>query len=236
MLPLFDTGFETGDDSTGFDGFDIDTAFVRLREVMPQYPPAAMSQLAAEGHCSLFEQLVACIISIRTYDEVSLPVSRQLFAKANTPAAMARLSVAEIERLIAKSTYAERKAGQIWAIAQAVMQQHSGNLPCDETLLLSFSGVGPKCAHLALGIACEQPYISVDVHVHRVVNRWGYVATKTPEKTTQALTQKLPKPYWIETNQLLMPFGKNICKNQPKCSSCPLADLCPKVGVVSRLG
>ena len=133
--------------------FDIDTAFARLPKVMEDYPKAAMFQLADEGYSSAFEQLISCIISIRTYDEVSLPVSRQLFEKANTAEAMCRLSVAEIERLIGRSTYAERKAGQIWAIAQEIVQTHSGKLPCDEATMLSFKGVGPKCAHLALGIA-----------------------------------------------------------------------------------
>ncbi len=215
--------------------FDIQLAFARLREVIKTYPQAAMFQLAEEGYSSPFEQLISCMISIRTYDEVSLPVSRQLFARANTPQTMLALSVAEIEQLIAKSTYADRKAGQIWAIAQTIIQSHNGELPCDEATLLSFNGVGPKCAHLALGIACQQPYISVDVHVHRVMNRWGYVATKTPEKTTKALEEKLPKNYWIETNRLLMPFGKNICQGQwPKCDHCPVADMCPKIGLSPR--
>jgi endonuclease III len=219
--------------------FDIQLAFTRLREVMKAYPQAAMFQLTEEGHRSLFEQLIACIISIRTYDEVSLPVSRQLFARANTPQTLLELLVAEIQSLIAKSTYAERKAGQIWAmvkpskgIAQTIVQNYNGELPCDEATLLSFNGVGPKCAHLALGIACQQPYISVDVHVHRVMNRWGYVLTKTPEKTTKVLEEKLPRDYWIETNRLLMPFGKHICQGQaPKCNQCPLTDICPKIGL-----
>lgn len=212
--------------------FDIKTAFARLRDTMQAYPKAAMFQLAKEGYSSPFEQLVSCMISIRTYDEVSLPVSRQLFKRANTPLAMSQLSVAEIESLIQRSTYAERKAQQIRAIAQAIVENYDGDLPCDAETLLAFKGVGPKCAHLTLGIACQQPYISVDVHVHRVVNRWGYAETKTPEKTTQALETKLPKELWIETNKLLMPFGKQICKSQyPKCSNCPLEDICPKVGV-----
>ena len=210
--------------------FDIETAFTRLQDVMKRYPRAAMFQLAEDGYTSVFEQLIACIISIRTYDEVSLPVSRQLFETANTPQAMSQLSVEEIERLIARSTYAERKAGQILAIAQDIVCNYNGELPCEEDVLLSFKGVGPKCAHLALGIACQQPYISVDVHVHRVMNRWGYVETKTPEKTTRALAVKLPKAYWIDTNRLLMPFGKHICKGRfPSCDRCPLADFCPRL-------
>lgn len=212
--------------------FDIETAFARLREVMQTYPKAAMFQLAEEGYRSPFEQLVSCMISIRTYDEVSLPVSRQLFERANTPEAISKLSVAEIEGLIKRSTYADRKAHQIWVIAQDIVDHHDGILPCDADTLLAFKGVGPKCAHLTLGIACEQPYISVDVHVHRVVNRWGYVATKTPEKTTKALEAKLPQGLWIETNKLLMPFGKQICQAQdPQCIRCPLKDSCPRIGV-----
>ncbi|MGB5914817.1 MAG: endonuclease III, partial [Phormidesmis sp.] len=124
------------------------------------------------------------------------------------------------------------KAQQIWAIAQELVDSYGGELPCDAAVLLGFKGVGPKCAHLTLGIACQQPYISVDVHVHRVMNRWGYVETKTPEKTTKALEEKLPQPYWIETNRLLMPFGKQICQGQsPQCGQCPLADMCPQVGL-----
>ena len=211
--------------------FNIDAAFESLREVMRSYPRAAMFQLAEEGYDSAFEQLISCLISIRTYDEVSLPVSKKLFARANTPQAVSELSVAEIEALIKKSTFAERKAAQIWAIAQAIVEKYDGQLPCDEQVMLAFKGVGPKCAHLALGIACHQPYISVDIHVHRVMNRWGYVATKTPEKTTKALEEKLPEQYWIETNKLLMPFGKQICQARPKCDTCPISEICPRIGV-----
>lgn len=212
--------------------FDIETAFSRLRQEMQAYPKAAMFQLAEEGYSSPFEQLISCMISIRTYDEVSLPVSRQLFARANTAAAMSALSVAEIEGLIRRSTYAERKAQQIWAIARDIVDNHAGELPCDRETLLAFKGVGPKCANLTLGIACQQPSVSVDVHVHRVMNRWGYVQTKIPEKTIAALEEKLPKSYWIETNQLVMPFGKQICKGRfPKCESCVLIDICPQIGI-----
>ena len=218
--------------STATTEFDIDTAFLKLREVMLAYPRAAMFQLAEEGYDSPFEQLISCMISIRTYDEVSLPVSKVLFEKAKTAREMSELSVAEIERLIGRSTFADRKAAQIRAIALEVVEKHGGELPCDEETMLAFKGVGPKCAHLALGIACQQPYISVDIHVHRVMNRWGYVETKTPEKTTKALEEKLPSDYWVEANKLLMPFGKQICQGQrPKCDRCPLADMCPRVGL-----
>lgn len=183
--------------------FDIDRALDRIREVVRPFPKAAMFALADEGFDSPFEQLIACIISIRTYDEVSLPVSRRLLTRARTPAAISQLTCQEIEQLIEGSTYADRKAEQIYAIAHQILTEHDGQLPCDLDVMLSFKGVGPKCAHLALGIACHQPYISVDIHVHRVTNRWGYVETKIPEKTIVALEKKLPSIYWIEINRLL---------------------------------
>ena len=100
---------------------------------------------------------------------------------------------------------------------------------------MSFAGVGPKCAHLVLGIACGEPFISVDVHVHRVTNRWGYVKASTPEKTMAALGEKLPRRYWIEINRLLVPFGKHICTgNLPHCSTCPVLEMCQQVGVTSH--
>jgi endonuclease III len=105
-------------------------------------------------------------------------------------------------------------------------------LPCDFDVLTSFQGVGPKCANLTLGIACGQAKISVDIHVHRITNRWGYVATRTPEATLALLEQKLPQIYWVEINRLLVPFGKHVCTGQrPKCSTCPLLAMCAQVGV-----
>jgi len=212
--------------------FDIDQAIARLREAVKSFPQAAMFALSEAGFDTLFEQLIACILSIRTYDEVSLPTAQRLFARARTPSDLCQLSITEIEALIRESTYADRKAEQIHAIAHQIVTQYSGNLPQDVDVLLSFKGVGLKCAHLALGIACKLPYISVDTHVHRVTNRWGYVRTKTPEKTTIALEAKLPKDYWIEINRLLVPFGKHVCTNHfPSCSTCSLLQMCQQVGV-----
>jgi len=191
-----------------------------------------MFELAEAGFGSTFEQLVACMISIRTFGEVTIPVARRLFERARTPEAMSQLSVAEIDTLIHQSTFHERKAVQIQEMARRVVKEFGGELPCDEEVLQSFSGVGPKCAHLVLGVACGEPFISVDVHVHRVTNRWGYVATSTPEKTMVALEEKLPKRYWIEINRLLVPFGKHICTGStPRCSTCLVLDMCQQVGV-----
>jgi endonuclease-3 len=212
--------------------FDIDLAIQRIREAVRPYPKAAMFELADEGFRSVFEQLVACIISIRTLDETTLPVARRLFARARTPAEMSQLTKQEIDALIADCTYHEAKAPQILEIARRVVAEHGGVLPGDRNVLMSLKGVGPKCANLALGVACNQPFISVDVHVHRVTNRWGYVEGKTPEKTLEALEAKLPPRYWVEINRLLVPFGKHICTGTlPHCSTCPVLDMCRQVGV-----
>lgn len=213
--------------------FDIDLAIVKLREAVRPFPKAAMFALADEGYRSPFEQLIACILSIRTRDETSLPVAKKLFQRANTPEAIRQLSIAEIEQLIQRSTFADAKAKQIWEISDRILSEFAGELPCDFETLISFNGVGPKCANLTLGIACNHPSISVDVHVHRVTNRWGYVQTRTPEKTMTALEAKLPQEYWIELNALLVPFGKHICTgDSPHCSTCPLLDMCQQVEVV----
>ena len=212
--------------------FQIDVVMERLREAVRPFPKAAMFELAERGYRSPFEQLIACIISIRTYDEVSLPVSERLFSRARTPAEVVRLTPDEIDTLIQESTFHDAKAKQIWAIAQTLVSDHNGTLPCDADLMRSFSGVGPKCTNLTLGIACGHPSISVDIHVHRVTNRWGYVHTKTPETTLIALESILPKPYWVEINSLLVPFGKHICTGTaPRCSTCPLLEMCQQIDV-----
>jgi endonuclease-3 len=212
--------------------FDIGLALERIREAVRPWPKAALFQLAEEGYRSTFEQLLACIISIRTYDEVTLPVSRKLFERARTPHDVARLSYDELDALISPSTFHERKASQMLAIAQRVAEEFGGLLPGDRTVLLSFAGVGPKCANLVLGIACGTPFISVDVHVHRVSTRWGYVSAATPEKALLALEAKLPQQHWIEINELLVPFGKHVCTGKlPHCSACPVRDMCQQVGV-----
>lgn len=212
--------------------FDIDSVMRCIRDAVQPFPKAALFELADDGYRSPFEQLVACIISIRTRDETTLTVARRLFKQANTPATVSQLPPVEIEQLISESTFHEAKARQIHAIANQIMSEHQGTLPCDSNTLRSFTGVGPKCANLVLGIACDQPCISVDVHVHRVTNRWGYVHARTPEKTMAALETQLAHRYWLEINRLLVPFGKHICTGTvPHCSTCSVRDMCQQVGV-----
>jgi endonuclease III len=212
--------------------FRIGTVLRRIREVVRPLPKAAMFALAEDGYRTPYQQLVACILSIRTRDEVSLLAARRLFAAAPTAAALAALGRAQIDALIDDTSFHAAKAEQIQDIARAAVRHYGGELPCDEAVLRAFRGVGPKCAHLALGIACGTARISVDIHVHRVTNRWGYVRAPTPERTMAELERKLPARYWVEINALLVPFGKHICTGRlPKCSTCPVLPWCRQVGV-----
>lgn len=192
-------------------------------------------ELYEAGHTSAFEILVACLISVRTRDETSLVMARQLLARARTPAEMAELDINQIDSLISKSAWHLIKAEQINTMARLILEESGGELPCSFEVMTSFPGIGPKCANLALGIACNEPRIGVDIHVHRITNRWGYVSTRNPEATRDALEKKLPQQYWVEINSLLVPFGKNICTPVgPKCSTCPLLEMCEQCGVMTQ--
>jgi endonuclease-3 len=212
--------------------FEIDRAIQRVGQAVQPFPKAAMFALAEEGFATPFEMLIACIISIRTYDEVTMVCSRKLFGLARTPDQMSGLSAEQIDAAIGASTFHEPKARQIREISRRIVEEHQGDLPCRDDVLLSFQGVGPKCANLVLGIACGQARIGVDVHVHRITNRWSYVQQPTPERTMLALQEKLPQKYWVEINRLLVPFGKHVCTGRlPRCSTCPVLDMCAQVGV-----
>lgn len=193
-----------------------------------------MFELYERGYTSLFEQLISCIISIRTLDEITIPLSLKLFEVARTPQELLKLSTKELEQLLAGSQYPGQKAYTMLGIAKAAVEDYDGELPADFEKLTALKGVGPKCANLALGIATGKAAISVDVHVHRVVNRWGYVQTTTPEKTMKALEATVPQKRWIDINRLLMPFGKHICKMIPLCSICPVLEYCRQVGVTKH--
>jgi endonuclease-3 len=212
--------------------FDVDEAFQILRVATAPFPQAEMFALRDAGFTSVFEQLVSCVLSIRTRDEVSGPAARRLFELARKPEEIAALSVEAIAQRIEPVAFAGGKAAQIREIARRTAEEFGGELPADFAVLTSLKGIGPKCANLTLGVARGIVAIAVDIHVHRVTNRWGYVAAPTPETTMLALEAKLPQPYWVEINERLVPFGKHICTGRlPKCSTCPLLPMCAQVGV-----
>ena len=215
--------------------FPIHTVLQRCAAAVADQPPAAMFGLRDEGYGSLYEQLVSSLISVRTYDETSTEVSRRLFARARTPEEIIALDREELIGLIAEATFAPAKADNILALSQTIVNDYNGETPADYDRLIAFRGVGPKVASLALGVALNHPIIAVDIHVHRISNRWGYVTTSTPDKTRDALAKKLPEELWVEINRVLVPFGKHVCTGtRPKCSTCPVANDCARVGVGDR--
>ena len=212
--------------------FPIHSVLERCADAVADKAPAAMFGLRDEGYGSLYEQLVSSLISVRTYDETSTEVSRRLFARARTPEEMITLDREELIDLIAEATFAPAKADNILTLSHSIVDDYSGETPADYDKLIAFRGVGPKVASLALGVALNYPIIAVDIHVHRITNRWGYVATSTPDKTRDALAKKLPQDLWVEINRVLVPFGKHVCTGtRPKCSTCPVKSDCARVGV-----
>ena len=214
--------------------FPLDDMLDRIEAHNAGRPMAAMFGLAAAGYDSLYEQLVSCVLSIRTYDETSYPASVALFARARTPQEMLALDREELVGLILKCTYPGQKADTILGLSREIVDAYGGETPADFAKLTAFKGVGPKCANLALGVALGVPAISVDVHVHRVVNRWGLVAAKAPQQTLKALEAVVPPRRWVDVNRLLMPFGKHTCVSQrPQCGACPVRAHCAQVGVTT---
>jgi endonuclease III len=215
--------------------FDIPTMFSLIRKAIQPYARAMLFEIRDDGHASVYEQLVACLLSIRTRDETSLIVARKVFQKARTPQEMLRMDLDELAGLIKACTFPYQKAKSILEISRIALSQYDdGKIPCDFQALTALPGVGPKCANLVLGIACEIPSIGVDIHVHRITNRWGYVEASTPEKSLKSLEKILPSDRWIEINELLVPFGKHICTGSlPKCPTCPVLAYCRQIGVDS---
>jgi endonuclease-3 len=209
----------------------IDEAIAILRRTVTQWVSPAVT-IVSQRDGDPFKVLVSCILSLRTKDQVTGPASERLFALADTPARLAALPVEEVEAAIYPVGFYRNKARQIRDICERLLRDYGGAVPDTLEELLSFKGVGRKTANLVITLGFGKPGICVDVHVHRICNRWGYVATRTPEETEFALRKILPPPYWLEINDLLVTFGQNLCLPvSPLCSSCPLHHLCDRVGV-----
>jgi len=181
---------------------------------------------------SPFRLLVACVISLRTKDEVTAEASQRLFAIAPDSDRLARLDAEDIAKAIYPAGFYNTKSRQLNEIGRILRDEYGGEVPPDESALLALPGVGRKTANLVLGLGFGIPAICVDTHVHRISNRLGLVETKTPEQTERALNEVLPRDLWVPINDLLVTFGQNRCHpTSPRCTECPLADLCPRVGV-----
>jgi endonuclease III len=210
---------------------EIGAVIRTLRRQAPSWRPTAVAEVAAEQP-DPFRVLIACLLSLRTQDATTRDASERLFRVADTPAAMLRLSPARISRLIFPVGFYRTKARAIRQIARDLIKRFGGAVPDEIDALLTLKGVGRKTANLVVTIGFAKPGICVDIHVHRISNRLGFVRTKSPDQTELALRAKLPRRYWIGYNDLLVAFGQNVCRPlSPHCSRCPVARWCRRVGV-----
>jgi endonuclease III len=209
------------------------TAALRIvkREIR-QWEEPVVGVVARESDRDPFRILISCLLSLRTKDKTTREASVRLFALAHQPAAMLALPLRKIEQALYPVGFSRTKAKSIHAICRRLLDVYGGTVPDSIEQLVTLSGVGRKTANLVVTVGYGRPGICVDIHVHRICNRWGYVRTKTPEETEQALRRKLPPMHWITLNDLLVPYGQNLCQPvSPFCSRCKLRDWCDRIGV-----
>jgi endonuclease III len=209
------------------------TAALRIvkREIL-QWEEPVLGVVARESNRDPFRILISCLLSLRTKDKTTNEASVRLYALAHQPATMLVLPLRKIERAIYPVGFYRTKAKSIHAICRRLLEVYGGTVPESIDELVTLSGVGRKTANLVVTVAYGKPGICVDIHVHRISNRWGYVRTKTPEDTEQALRRKLPAQHWITFNDLLVPYGQHLCQPvSPFCSKCKLIEYCDRVGV-----
>lgn len=210
---------------------EIHRVVVALRRAVRQWRAPAVGVVADDSE-DPFLVLISCLLSLRTKDATTAAASERLFALAKSPKAMLALSAPRIEKAIYPVSFFRVKARTIRRICRDLIDRFGGKTPDTMEELLSLHGVGRKTANLVLTLGHKKPGICVDIHVHRISNRLGYVRTKNPDKTEQALRDKLPSKYWMEYNDLLVPFGQNLCTPvSPWCSRCPLEGYCARAGV-----
>ena len=211
---------------------DIHKILAIIKDEMSQWADTAIGQVAEQTARDPFRVLIGTILSLRTQDKTTARACERLFTLAATPEQMLNLSETTIDQAIYPVGFHVTKAQNIIKICRRLVDQYDGHVPDDLDTLRTFPGVGRKTANLVITLGFNKPGICVDVHVHRISNRWGYVSTKTPDDTEFALRDKLPKKYWITYNECLVTYGQNICKPvSPHCSICLLTPFCDRAGV-----
>lgn len=210
----------------------IHAALKLVRREVRHWQEPVVGVVARTSARDPFRILISCLLSLRTKDKTTSEASARLFALAHTPAGLLNLSRRKIERAIYPVGFYRTKAKAIHGICRRLLEVHGGKVPQSIDELITLPGVGRKTANLVVTVGYQKPGICVDIHVHRISNRWGYVKTRTPEETEQALRAQLPKRYWITFNDLLVPYGQNLCQPvSPFCSRCRLSTMCDRVGV-----
>jgi exodeoxyribonuclease-3 len=212
---------------------DIDLILGILAREVATYAVPVVDLIAVQSN-DPYQVLVATILSARTKDETTAAAAARLFKKAPDLRGLACLSEEEIARLIYPVGFYRNKAGYLARLPAAV-KHLGGAIPDDVDQLLQLPGVGRKTANLVVSMAFRKPAICVDTHVHRIMNIWGYVQTKTPLETEMALRRKLPQKHWLHVNSMLVAFGQGTCRPvAPHCDRCVLLQYCPQIGVTPR--
>lgn len=203
-----------------------------LEQALAPFPLPLVDCMIDEFGHDPFLILISCLLSLRARDVVTIHVCRELFSHVRTPQEILDLPLEDLERFIYRTGYYKNKAQVLRHVCSELLEKHNGQVPRTSDELLAIKGIGLKTANLVLGLAYEVPAICVDTHVHRISNLFGLISTKNADETEKALQTVLPKKHWIKWNTLLVVLGQNICTPPtPKCSQCPLADVCPKIGL-----
>jgi endonuclease-3 len=193
----------------------------------------AIEKLQEDNAATPFRTLVSTMLSAQTRDPVTYEASMRLFARADSPAALAALQAKTIERLIYPVSFYRNKAKHLKVTARDILDRFCGHTPTTMEELLTLRGVGRKTANLVLIVAhASADNICVDTHVHRIANRLGWVRTRTPEQTERALYEVAPRRWWKDINLYLVTWGQQVCRPvYPRCGACVVADICPRIGV-----
>lgn len=209
----------------------------RLAKAIDGLEEPAVEKIAQEQKEDAFQVLIATMLSAQTRDAVTAEASRRLFRVARSPKTMAKLPEREIERLIYPVSFYRNKAVHVKRTCEMIVARFGGRVPGTMEELLTLPGVGRKTANLVLILAHRSgDNICVDTHVHRISNRLGWVRTRTPDETEQALYAAAHRRWWPVVNLYLVTWGQNVCRPvYPLCGSCAIADLCPRIGV-TRVG
>ena len=174
-----------------------------------------------------FKVLICCILSLRTNDLTTYPCSLKMLELGTKPEDFFNIDVDTLAKAIYPVGFYRNKARQIIDISKELVEKYNGQVPKSIDELVKFKGVGRKTANLVMAKGFDEPAICVDVHVHRISNRLGWVKTKTPEETEMELRKLLPVKYWLDINTILVTFGQNLCKPQkPMCNICPVKQYC----------
>ena len=212
---------------------DLDKIILLLKKEVKNFENPLITKID-EVSKTPFMVLVSCLLSLRTQDRTTGPVARKLFFAVKTPQDINKLSLKKLEDIIRPVNYYKTKASRIKEISKTLIKEYEGQVPNSFDELLKLKGVGKKTAAITMLFGHHDPnFIAVDIHVHMIANRLGWVKTKNAEQTMDELMKVLPKKYWHDLNELFVLHGQNICfKNYPICSRCAIKEYCPRIGVI----